>query len=115
MFAKSAETLPLPERRLRYAVAVCISIVLLAFFSTAWSLLQWTLAAEPRFMAEGIARQFVVVEAIACAGAAAVAFVLLAVNGFGWLATVIKMRREERGAAGSKAARHSMQRIGAYV
>ncbi|HYD60822.1 MAG TPA: hypothetical protein VEC35_10730 [Noviherbaspirillum sp.] len=115
MFNKAMDNLPLPDRKLRYAVAVRIALVLLAFFSVAWSLLQWTLATEPRFMVEGITRQFVVIEAIACAVVAALAFVLMVANGLGWLATVAKMRREQRGAARSLATKHSVQRISAYI
>jgi hypothetical protein len=115
MFNSTADNLPLPDRKLRYALAVRIALVLLAFFSTAWSLLQWTLATEPRFMVEGITRQFVVIEAIACAVVAALAFVLVVVNGLGWLVTVARMRREQSGAARNLAMKRSAQRIGAYI
>lgn len=111
MFDKTAHDFPLPERQLRHLLAVRIAMVLLAFFSAAYCLLQWTLATEPRFMAEGVARQFVTIEAAACALVAAGAFVFMVGHGLGWIAVAIQMRRRQNGAARQR----EMQRLGAYV
>ncbi|OWW21653.1 hypothetical protein [Noviherbaspirillum denitrificans] len=112
MFNNAEQELSLPDRQVRYSLAVRIAMVLLAFFSAAWCLLQWTLTTEPRFMMEGISRQFVTLEASACAGLAAVAFVFMIANGLGWLATVIRIRRAQ---SGKLAVKQSARRIGAYV
>ncbi|WP_420473916.1 hypothetical protein [Noviherbaspirillum sp. ST9] len=115
MFNKAEQDLSLPDRQVRYSVAVRIGMVLLAFFSAAWYLLQWTLTTEPRFMVEGITRQFVMLEAFACAAVAGVAFVLMVANGIGWVTTAIRMRREQKGSARTLAVKRSVQRVGAYV
>lgn len=115
MFNKAEQNLSLSDRQLRHAVAVRIAMVLLAFFSAAWSLLQWTLTTEPRFIAEGITRQFVIAEAVACAVLAAIALVIMVANGLGWLAVTIKMRRQQRGTARKLAIKRSAHRVGAYV
>lgn len=111
MLTKAELDLSLPDRQIRYSIAVRIAMVLLAFFSAAWCLLQWTLTTEPRFMVEGITRQFVMLESFACAAAAAIAFVFMVANGLGWAATVIRMRREKHG----DARRMAVQRVGAYI
>ena len=111
MFNNAEQDLSLQDLQVRHAVAVRIGMVLMAFFSAAWCLLQWTLTTEPRFMAEGITRQFVMLEAFACAAVAAIAFVFMLANVLGWFSTVIKMRREQN-RAGRKLA---VQRVGAFV
>lgn len=112
MFNKAEQDLSLPDRQVRHSLAVRIALVLLAFFSIAWYMLQWTLSTEPRFMVEGITRQFVMLEAAACAGIAAIALVFMVANGLGWLATVIRIHREQSGKLDVK---HTARRIGAYV
>jgi hypothetical protein len=115
MFNKAEQELSLPERQVRYSLAVRIGMVLLAFFSAAWCLLQWTLTTEPRFMVEGITRQFVTLEAFTCAAAAAIAFAFMVANGVAWVATVVRMHREQKGSARTLAVKRSVQRVGAYV
>lgn len=115
MFNKTEQDFSLPERRVRYALAVRIAMVLLAFFSAAWCVLQWTLTTEPRFMMEGFSRQFVVLEAFACAGVATIAFMFMLANGMAWLAVSLKLRREQNGQARSLAVKRSVQRVGAFV
>jgi hypothetical protein len=115
MLTKAELDLPLPERQVRYSIAVRISMVLVAFFSAAWCMLQWSLTTEPRFMVEGITRQFVMLESFACAAAAAIAFVFVVANGLGWAATVIRMRREKNGAARKLAVQRSTQHLSAYI
>jgi hypothetical protein len=115
MFNKAEQELSLSDRQVRYAVAVRIAMVLVAFFSVAWTLLQWTLTTEPRFMVEGITRQFVMFEAVACAVVAAIAFLIMVANGLGWLATVAQIRRQQSGVARKLAVKRSAQRVGAYV
>ena len=115
MFNKTEQDLSLPDRQVRYAIAVRIAMVLLAFFSAAWCLLQWTLTTEPRFMMEGLSRQFVVLEAFFCAGVAAIAFVFMVANGMAWLAATLKLRRTQNGQARTLAVKRSVQRVGAYV
>jgi hypothetical protein len=93
MFNTSIQDTSLTDRRVRYVFSLRIALVIMAFFSAAWSLLQWSLATEPRFMVEGVTRQFVVFEATVCAVIAACAFLHLAANGLGWFVTVVKARR----------------------
>ena len=111
MFNNTEHDLSLPDRQVRYSLAVRLATVILAFFSAAWYLLQWTLTTEPRFLEEGLTRQFVMLEAFACAGVAAIALVFMVANGLGWVATVLRMRREQHG---KLVVKHT-QRIGAYV
>jgi len=115
MFNNAEHILSLPDRQLRYSVAARIAMVLVAFFTVAWWLLQWTLTTEPRFMVEGLTRQFVIVEAFACAAVAGIAFVFMVANALGWLATIVRIRSEEKGAARKLAVQRSTQRVGAYV
>lgn len=115
MLSNAEQALSLSDRQVRHALAVRIGMILLAFFSAAWCLLQWTLSTEMRFTVEGFTRQFVVMEAFACAGVAVIAFVFMVVNAIGWLATTIKLRREQNGQARQLAVKRSMQRVGAYV
>ncbi len=118
MFSKTAQDLPFPDRQLRqlrYALAIRIAMVLLAFFSAAWALLQWSLSTEPRFMVDGIARQFVMVEAMACAFFAVMALAIMVANAFCWLATFLQMRREQRSVARGLAMQRTAQRIAAYI
>ena len=115
MLNKTEPNLSLPDRQLRHALAVRIAMILLAFFTVAWSLLQWALTSEQRFMVEGITRQFVTIEAFVCAGIAVIAFIVMVANGLGWLATTIKMRRQQSGAARKLAMKRSAHRVGAYV
>jgi len=115
MFNTAENDLSLPDRQVRHALAVRIAMVLLAFFSAAWCLLQWTLTSEPRFMVEGITRQFVMLESFACAAVATIAFVFMIANGIAWLATTLKMRRQQNGQARQLAVKRSVQRVGAYV
>lgn len=115
MLNSAEHKLSLSDRRVRHAVAVRIAMILLAFFSAAWCLLQWTLSTEMRFAVDGIARQFVMMESFACAGVAVIAFVFMVVNAIGWLATTIKLRREQSGQARKLAVERTMQRVGAYV
>ena len=115
MFNKAEHEFSLSDRQVRHSVAIRIGMVLVSFFSAAWCLLQWTLATEPRFMVEGIARQFVLFEAFACAVLAAVAFVFMVANGLGWIATMVRIRRERNGAARRLAVQRSARRVGAYI
>ena len=115
MFNKADQDLSLPDRQVRYSLAVRIGVVLLTFFSAAWCLLQWALTTEPRFMAEGITRQFVMLEAIVCAVAAGAAFVFMVANGIAWLATVVRVRAEQNSSVRKQAVKRSSQRVGAYV
>lgn len=115
MFSKAEQDLSLPDLQVRYSLAVRIAVVLVAFFSAAWCLLQWTLTTEPRFMVEGITRQFVMLESVACAGVAALAFVFMVANALAWVSTVIRIRREKSGAARTLAIKRTTQRVGAYV
>jgi len=115
MFPQSRQEISLTDRQIRYAMSTRIGTVALAFFSAAWSLLQWALTTEQRFMVEGIARQFVQLEAAACAVIAVLAFAFVVANGIGWLATGAKIRRLRNSAARQVVARRSAQRVGAYV
>lgn len=115
MFYKAEQDLPLPDRQVRHSLAARIGMVLVAFFSAAWCLLQWALTTEPRFMAEGITRQFVMLESFACAAVAAIAFVFMVANTIGWIATSVRIRREQHGNARKLAVKHSAQRVGAFV
>jgi len=108
MFTIPGQNLSLPDRQVRHAVAVRIGVALLAFFGAAWCLLQWTLTSVPRFMPEGMMRQFVELEAIACAAVAALGLVFALAHGLAWMANDMRMRRERHGVARKIA-------IGAYV
>lgn len=111
MFTHSDSALSLSTLQARHSVGARIALVLLAFFSAAWSLLQWTLATEPRFMAEGITRQFVEIEAMACAAAASIAAMIMVFHAVSWLAAYVRARRLQDGVA----RRLMAQRAGAYV
>lgn len=93
MFSLTGKDRALEEMRIRHGISMRIALAVTLFFSAAWCLLQWTLATEPRFMVEGLTRAFVVFEATACAVIAAFAFLHMAASGFGWAATVVRMRR----------------------
>ncbi len=93
MFNKSRQEMSLQDKRIRHALSIRIMTVIVVFFSASWCLLQWSLATEQQFMADGLTRQFVQSEAIASAVIAVCALLQLAVSGLGWLVTVIKMRR----------------------
>ena len=99
MFTSPAQNLSLHDLQVRQAVAVRIGLALLAFFGAAWSLLQWTLTSVPRFMPEGTMRQFVELEAAACAVVAALGLVFAVVNGLAWITTATRIRREQHGTA----------------
>ncbi|HYD94998.1 MAG TPA: hypothetical protein VEC01_06705 [Noviherbaspirillum sp.] len=111
MFSTPQRDYPLFDQQVRNAIAIRIAIVIAAFFGLAWSLLQWTLMTEQRFMMEGITRDFVQLEAVACAVAAVVALLYGAVRAAAWVVTAIRIRREQSGAA----QRLAMQRVSAYV
>jgi hypothetical protein len=93
MFNKSRQEMSLQDKRIRYALSIRITTIIVVFFSASWCLLQWSLATEQQYMVDGLTRQFVQLEAIASVVIAVCAFLQLVVNGLGWLATVIKMRR----------------------
>ena len=113
MFTQAKQDIPLSDRRIRYAVSVRIALAITLFFSAAWSLLQWTLATEQRFMAEGVAREFVQFEAMACAIIAACGVLHMAASGLGWISTVVKMRRQSAGSNARPVITHSASRVGA--
>jgi len=111
MFSTHTSEYPLADQQVRYALSVRIAIVIAAFFGVAWSLLQWTLTTEQRFMLESVTRNFVQLEAAACAAAALLALLYAAVRGTGWLIVSIRLRRLQHGTAQRIAA----QRLGAYI
>ena len=92
MFNTAGQGISLAEKRIRHALSMRIAVVLVVFFSASWALLQWALATEQAFMHEGVTRQFVQFEAMACAIVAACGLLHLAANGIAWLATVMRMR-----------------------
>ena len=94
MFIQNSYTLQLQERRIRQAFAVRIGSVIALFFSAAWCLLQWTLATEERFMAPGLPRQFVEMEAFFCAAVAFAAAVVVVTSAAAWMYTGFAVRRE---------------------
>ena len=111
MFSTPGLEYPLADQQVRYALSVRIAVVIAAFFGVAWSLLQWTLTTEQRFMLESVTRQFVELEAAACAAAAVLAILYAAVRGTAWLVVSLRLRRMQHGAA----QRVATQRIGAYI
>ncbi|RZI40895.1 hypothetical protein EGT07_21605 [Herbaspirillum sp. HC18] len=112
MFSRPEPEQPLSVQQIRYALSVRIAIVIMSFFCLAWSLLQWALATEQRFMVEGVARQFVQVEALVCAALAVAALLYAVVRGVAWLANSNRIRRNKSGAARHLAV---VQRVGAYI
>lgn len=102
MLNQSKQSVPLSERRIRYVFSMRIATVVMVFFSASWSLLQWALATEHFFMEEGLTRQFVQFEAMACAVIAACAALHLGANGIAWLVTVIRLRHHTIGVTASR-------------
>lgn len=110
MFNESQQQLPLEERLIRHALSMRIATVIVVFFFGAWCLLQWTLQGEQQYLLDGLRRQFVRVEAMACAMIAACALLHLLASAAGWLAIAARMRRSSL-SAGSAPNRQNLPSV----
>lgn len=105
MFNEQQQQLSPQERQIRYALSMRIATVVVVFFLGAWCLLQWTLQSEQQYLLEGLRRQFVQVEALACAVIAACALLHLLASAACWLAIA---ERTSRSSTSRAAERHGL-------
>lgn len=102
MLNKSVTSESLLAKCSRYAFAAKAAGAVMLFFATAWSLLQWALAAGPQYTSAGLPRNFATLEATVCLIIAVYAGAYLVVSGLAWAVTAARLHAIAAGKVGDR-------------